>query len=217
MDPYLAIASKRDERAYADTPIPAEVRQRILDAGRLSGSSKNRQRWEFVVVSGDKQAGLAEAVYAPENVASAALVVAIVGEAGAFDTGRCAQNLDLVGQDWRGGTQLAEQTGAHVRPVDANLDRANESRRQLVDRHAGDPGRMRERPVNARPHQDLDTTALRDTPQRLGLWIEAVDRHVDQAAPAGLRKGAQLLHSRVLVVDQQVVARLIRVLGPGRP
>jgi len=95
VDPYLAIASKRDERAYADTPIPAEVRQRILDAGRLSGSSKNRQRWEFVVVSGDKQAGLAEAVYAPENVASAALVVAIVGEAGAFDTGRCAQNLML--------------------------------------------------------------------------------------------------------------------------
>ena len=95
MDPYLAIASKRDERVYADTPIPVEVRQRILDAGRLSGSSKNRQRWEFVVVSGDKQADLAEAVYAPENVASAALVVAIVGDAGAFDTGRCAQNLML--------------------------------------------------------------------------------------------------------------------------
>jgi len=95
VDPYLAIASKRDERAYADTPIPAEVRQRILDAGRLSGSSKNRQRWEFVIVSGGKQARLAEAVYAPENVASAALVVAIVGEAGAFDTGRCAQNLML--------------------------------------------------------------------------------------------------------------------------
>ena len=95
MDPYLAIASKRDERAYAETPIADDVRQRILDAGRLSGSSKNRQRWEFVVVSGDKQARLAEAVYAPENVASAAFVVAIVGEAGAFDTGRCAQNLML--------------------------------------------------------------------------------------------------------------------------
>jgi nitroreductase len=95
VDPYLAIASKRDERAYADSPIPAEVRQRILDAGRLSGSSKNRQRWEFVVVSGGAQARLAEAVYAPENVASAAFVVAIVGDAGAFDTGRCAQNLML--------------------------------------------------------------------------------------------------------------------------
>src|SRR5947208_6122368 len=95
MDPYLAIASKRDERAYADTPVPAEVRQRILDAGRLTGSSKNRQRWEFVLVSGAAKGELAEAVYAPENIRSAALVVAIVGEAGSFDAGRCAQNMML--------------------------------------------------------------------------------------------------------------------------
>ena len=77
----------------AETPVPVEIRNRIVDAGRLSGSSKNRQRWEFVVVSGRARERLAEAVYAPENVASAALVVAIVGEAGAFDTGRCAQNM----------------------------------------------------------------------------------------------------------------------------
>ena len=95
MDPYLAIASKRDERAYAETPVPGEVRERILDAGRLTGSSKNRQLWEFVVVSGAAKDRLAEAVYAPENVATAALVVAIVGEAGAFDTGRCVQNMML--------------------------------------------------------------------------------------------------------------------------
>ncbi len=95
MDAYLAIASKRDERAYADSPIPAEVRERILDSGRLSGSSRNRQQWEFAVVSGQAQERLAEAVYAPENVASATLVVAIVGDAGAFDTGRCVQNMML--------------------------------------------------------------------------------------------------------------------------
>ena len=95
MDPYLAIASKRDERAYADTPVGDDVRERILDAGRLTGSSKNRQRWEFVVVSGEARERLAEAVYAPENVRTAALVVAIVGEAGGFDAGRCAQNMML--------------------------------------------------------------------------------------------------------------------------
>jgi nitroreductase len=95
VDPYLAIASKRDERRYSDAPVSGEVRERILDAGRLTGSSKNRQRWEFVVVSGSARERLAEAVYAPENVSSAALVVAIVGEAGAFDTGRCAQNMML--------------------------------------------------------------------------------------------------------------------------
>lgn len=94
MDTYTAIASKRDERAYAETPVPADVRTRILDAGRLSGSSRNTQRWEFVVVSGGAQARLADAVYAPENVREATLVVAIVG-AGAFDTGRCSQNMML--------------------------------------------------------------------------------------------------------------------------
>jgi len=95
MDAYLAIASKRDERAYADTPVPQEVRQRILDAGRLAGSSRNTQRWEFVVVSGAARERLADAVYAPENVRSTALVVAVVGEAGGFDVGRCAQNMML--------------------------------------------------------------------------------------------------------------------------
>jgi len=95
VDPYLAIASKRDERAYAETAIPDDVRQRILDAGRLTGSSRNRQQWEFVVVSGSAQERLSEAVYAPENVRTAALVVAIVGEAGSFDVGRCSQNMML--------------------------------------------------------------------------------------------------------------------------
>ena len=74
MDVYLAIASKRDVRAYSDAAIAADVRQRILDAGRVSGSSQNRQRWEFVLVSGEARVRLAAAVYAPENVRSATLV-----------------------------------------------------------------------------------------------------------------------------------------------
>ena len=97
MDPYLAIASKRDERAHADTPVPDKVRLRILDAGRLSGSSQNKQLWSFVVVS--DTAALADAVWAPENVQTAGLVVAIVGDAGMFDVGRCAQNMMLAAWD----------------------------------------------------------------------------------------------------------------------
>jgi len=95
VDTYVAIASKRDERAYTDTPIPDDVVARILDCGRLSGSSRNTQKWEFVVVSGDAQAQLAELVYAPENVATATLVVAVVGEAFPLDAGRCVQNMML--------------------------------------------------------------------------------------------------------------------------
>ena len=55
MDTWLTIASKRDHREYAPTPVPADVERRILDAARLSGSSQNRQKWEFVVVEQAKE------------------------------------------------------------------------------------------------------------------------------------------------------------------
>ena len=49
MDAYLAIASRRDERRYRPDPLPDDVVERILDAGRLSGSASNRQPWTFVI------------------------------------------------------------------------------------------------------------------------------------------------------------------------
>jgi nitroreductase len=94
VDVYLAIASKRDQRDYADTPLPEEVVMRILDAGRLSGSSRNSQQWEFVIVE-TAQRELAETVYAPRNVRDAKLVVAVCGDAQGVDVGRCAQNMML--------------------------------------------------------------------------------------------------------------------------
>ena len=94
MDAYLTIASKRDQREYADTPIPEDLVRRILDAGRLSGSSKNSQRWEFVVVETAQQQ-LAETVWEPRNVLGAKLVVAICGDPRPIDVGRAAQNMML--------------------------------------------------------------------------------------------------------------------------
>lgn len=94
MDAFLAIASKRDERRFADRPIPDEVVERILDAGRLSGNSQNRQIWRFVVVEDpDRRERLAQAVYAPGNVRGAALLIGITGRP--YDTGRCSQNMML--------------------------------------------------------------------------------------------------------------------------
>jgi nitroreductase len=96
VDSFLAIASKRDTRRYADRPVPENVQNRILDAGRLAGSARNRQPWRFVVVeSPDVKERLAETVYAPDNVRGAQLVVAIVGSGGGIDHGRCAQNMML--------------------------------------------------------------------------------------------------------------------------
>ncbi len=99
MDTYLAIASKRDVREYAPTLIPDDVVHRILDAGRLAGSSRNKQQREFVIVS--ERETLAEAVFEPQNVLGAALVVVIAGKASGFDMGRSAQNMMLAA--WNDG------------------------------------------------------------------------------------------------------------------
>jgi nitroreductase len=98
LDTYLAVASKRDWRRYADRSIPDDVVERILDAGRLAGSAVNRQPWTFVVVeSSEIRERVAETVYAGDNVRGAALVVAIATSGGgsALDVGRAMQNMFL--------------------------------------------------------------------------------------------------------------------------
>jgi nitroreductase len=99
VDTFLSVASKREVREYAGRPIPADAEQRILEAGRIAGSSRNTQPWRFLVVeSPSLRERLAEAVYRPANVRSAALVVVIAlhgrGPTG-FDAGRAAQNMML--------------------------------------------------------------------------------------------------------------------------
>jgi nitroreductase len=46
---WSAIHGKRAIRAFADRPLEPEHLARILDAGRRAGSSKNSQRWAFIV------------------------------------------------------------------------------------------------------------------------------------------------------------------------
>ncbi len=103
MDAYLAVVSKREVRSYADRAIDADAARRILEAGRVAGSSKNRQSRRFVVLRHpDAVERAAGCVCAPDNVRGAALVVAIVAGAKgptAFDAGRAAQNMMLAASD----------------------------------------------------------------------------------------------------------------------
>ena len=99
MDTYLAVASKRDWRSYSDRPVPEDVQRRILDGGRVSGSSQNVQPWQFVVVESNKaKQRVGEVVYAAPNVESCAFAVGIATEGGRYplDVGRALQNMFLV-------------------------------------------------------------------------------------------------------------------------
>ena len=97
MDAYLGIVSRREVRDYAARPLEPEVEHRILDAGRMAGSAKNRQPWTFLVVRDDRAIeGVAESVFEPGNVRGAAFVVAVVMDGGAgIDAGRAVQNMLL--------------------------------------------------------------------------------------------------------------------------
>jgi nitroreductase len=99
VDTYLAVASKRDWRSYADRTVPEDVQRRILDAGRVTGSGVNRQPWVFVVVeSAEAKEGVAKTVFAADNIRTCAFAVAIATEGGkwALDVGRALQNMLLV-------------------------------------------------------------------------------------------------------------------------
>jgi nitroreductase len=103
MDTFLAIASKRDQRQYADREIPEDVVERILQAGRIAGSASNRQPWRFVVLeSTESREQIARTVYVPGNVHGSKLAIAIVVKGSpAFDAGRAAQNMMLAA--WNDG------------------------------------------------------------------------------------------------------------------
>jgi nitroreductase len=98
VDVFLAVVSKREVRAYADRSLPDDAVRRLLDAGRLAGSSRNRQARRFIVLRDGALARAAETVWASENVRGAALAVAIVVRGKgptSFDAGRAAQNMML--------------------------------------------------------------------------------------------------------------------------
>jgi nitroreductase len=99
VDAFLAIASRREVRSYSDRALPADVQRRILEAGRVSGSSANRQQWRFIVVdSENKREQLTGMVYESGNVRGAKLIIVVVtygkGPLG-FDAGRASQNMML--------------------------------------------------------------------------------------------------------------------------
>ncbi len=46
------VKTRRSIRKYKDTPVPKELIEQVLKAGMAAPSSKNRQPWKFLVVSG---------------------------------------------------------------------------------------------------------------------------------------------------------------------
>ncbi len=122
MDAYRCILTKRELRSFAEEPIRDDVLQKILNAGCMSGSSRNRQPWHFVVLRDRHrlQEFSAFGRFAQHvAVAAAAIVLVIDDPVQAFDAGRCAQNMMLAA--WNFG----------IASCPATLHRATEAKRAL--------------------------------------------------------------------------------------
>jgi nitroreductase len=168
VDTFLAIASRREVREYEPRPLPAEVEERILDAGRLSGSSKNRQPWRFDVVRGEL---LAEHVYEPENLLGAPFVIAIVVSGKgptSFDAGRAAQNMLLAA--WNQGVGGSPNGIRDEEPVRRALGLA-EGERVAIVLLFGYPARPRD--PESRPAHEWSARANRKPLGELVRRLEA--------------------------------------------
>jgi len=103
------LRSRYSVRKFQDRPIPEDVVQTILDAGRLSPSGGNEQPWLFGVIT-DREliAGVAELAYRQEWIAKAPLLIVL-----------CAVGVD----DRRGGRDIQKMRyPEHAATIDA-MDR----------------------------------------------------------------------------------------------
>ncbi|MCZ2095840.1 MAG: nitroreductase [Anaerolineae bacterium] len=104
MEVFQAIRTNRSVRQFTDRPVRREDIEQILHAGRLSGSAKNAQPWQFIVVTArDSLRDLSACGPWCGHLAGAAFGVVMTVDdlrepptlTKPFDLGRAAQNMIL--------------------------------------------------------------------------------------------------------------------------
>lgn len=77
MDLLPEIARRTSIRQFSDKKVDDTVLRRIVDAGRLAPSAKNRQAWRFIVVrDAERRQALQRAGYGQEYVGQAPAIIA---------------------------------------------------------------------------------------------------------------------------------------------
>ena len=118
MEVFDTIRTVLAVRAYQDTPIPADVVRRTVEAAWLTASSRNGQPWHFIVV--ENQATLKKlgaVVRTGPYIAQAPLAIVVAMDKSIYavsDASRAIQSMILtawsegIGSNWVGFQNLAE-------------------------------------------------------------------------------------------------------------
>jgi nitroreductase len=125
MDVFEAVRTILAVRSYQDRPVPEDLVRRIVEAGRLTASSMNKQPWHFIVVQErETLRRLGALAKTGPYIAQAALAVVVaVGDTrfAVSDASRAIQSMmltawaDGVGSNWVGFGGLDEvQAALHI-------------------------------------------------------------------------------------------------------
>ena len=116
MNVFEAVSTILAVRAFQPTPISPEQVQRIVEAGRLTGSGSNQQPWHFIVVDDPAELQkLGALVKSGPYVAQAPVAVVVVTEQTSMavsDGSRAIQSMILtawsegIGSNWVGFTGM---------------------------------------------------------------------------------------------------------------
>ncbi|TMI50104.1 nitroreductase [Candidatus Bathyarchaeota archaeon] len=104
MDTYKTILTKLDVRQFDAKKVPADVKLKVLEAARASGTGINKQHWRFILVQ-DKVVikKLAEDSTSGGWVAGADFAVIVLAEPQLgfhlIDSGRAVQDMQLAAWD----------------------------------------------------------------------------------------------------------------------
>ena len=118
MEVFEAVRTVLAVRNYQDKPVPPDVVRRIVEAGRLTASSMNKQPWRFIVVEDHATLRqLGTLAQTGPYIAQAPLAIVVAIEKTRFavsDASRAIQSMILtawsegVGSNWVGFLGLTE-------------------------------------------------------------------------------------------------------------
>ncbi|MGA9909449.1 MAG: nitroreductase family protein [Nitrososphaeraceae archaeon] len=111
MDAFECIATKLEVREFASQSVPSEIRLKVLEAARLTGTGLNTQHWRFILVDTiAKLKKLAEDSTSGSWIRGANFAVIILTNPRynfhLIDAGRALQSMQLAGWNYGVGSGL---------------------------------------------------------------------------------------------------------------
>lgn len=135
MDAYQCVVSKLDVREFDSKAVPTEVKLKILEAARMTGSGMNIQHWRFILVEKrENLRKLAEDSITGKWVSGANFAVIVLTDPKygfhLIDAGRAAQDMQIAA--WNYGVASCLYTGINRETLQKDFTIPNDLNPSIV-------------------------------------------------------------------------------------